>query len=420
MANRWRFVAATLAAAALLCVPAARVGVTAATAASGMQIGVYDEGETFFGDAGQVFQRYKEMHVGVLRVNLYWGGKLGVAKTRPFQASDPRDAAYDWSLYDRTAFYAAANGMKVLFSITGTPKWANGGQSPNRPPYSYSLLRDFAYAAAARYSGQYIGEDGRTIPGVRLWAAWNEPNNPAFLRPQFVRRGSKWVIQSAISYAKICNAIYEGIHETLFENERVACGVTAPRGNNNPNSSRPSVSPVAFVTAAKKAGMKRFDAYAHNPYYGVPTETPTTKPPGTRSGQVPTSITLANLNVLIAAVSHLYGPRRFWITEYGYQTRPPDPAFGVSWADQARYLTEAFGIARRNPRIDLMLWFLVRDEPNLAGWQSGLMTTDGRKKPAYSAFQHLPRYAVSRLIGDVDALYRELLARKGLPAPTRL
>jgi hypothetical protein len=38
-----------------------------------------------------------------------------------------------------------------------------------------------------------------------------------------------------------------------------------------------------------------------------------------------------------------------------------------------------------------MLWFLVRDEPNLSGWQSGLMTTDGRKKPSYSAFQHLPR-----------------------------
>ena len=396
MSNRWKLLAATLTVVAGLCllvlggVPTAGVGVTAATAAPGMQIGVYDEGETFFGDLAQVFQRYKELHVGVLRVNLYWGGKLGVAKSRPFQASDPRDAAYDWSLYDRTAFYAAANGMKVLFSITGTPKWANGGQTPNRPPFNYSQLRDFAYAAAARYSGQYIGEDGRTIPGVRLWAAWNEPNNPAFLRPQFVKRGSKWVIQSAISYAKICNAIYEGIHETLFKNERVACGVTAPRGNNNPNSARPSVSPVAFVTAAKKAGMKRFDAYAHNPYYGVPTETPTTKPPGTRSGQVPTSITLANLNVLIAAVSHLYGPRRFWITEYGYQTRPPDPAFGVSWSDQARYLTEAFAIARRNPRIDLMLWFLVRDEPNVAGWQSGLMTADGVKKPSFGAFMRLP------------------------------
>ena len=391
MPDRRRVLAATLVAAAGLCVPVAGVSAPAASAASGMQIGVYDEGETFFGDTGAVFARYKALRVGVLRVNLYWGGPLGVAKSRPFQASDPRDAAYDWSIYDRTVLYAAANGIKILFSITGTPKWANGNQTPNRAPFDYGLLRDFAYAAAARYSGMYVGEDGRTLPAVRLWAAWNEPNNPAFLRPQFVKRGSKWVIQSAISYAKICNAVYTGIHETLFKNERVACGVTAPRGNNNPKSARPSVSPVAFVTAAKKAGMKRFDAYAHNPYYGVPTETPTTRPPGTLSGGTPTAITLANFNVLVAAVSHLYGPRRFWITEYGYQTKPPDGQFGVSWSNQARYLTQAFAIAKRNPRVDLMLWFLVRDEPNLAGWQSGLMTRDGVKKPAYTAFQRLPR-----------------------------
>jgi hypothetical protein len=267
--SRLLCLAATLAAVAGLCVGAAPAG-----AAASMQIGVFDEGETFYGDTAKVFQRYKDLHVGVLRVNLYWGGKLGVAKSRPFQASDPRDASYDWSLYDRTVFYAAANGIKILFSITGTPRWANGGASSNRPPRDYSLLRDFAYAAAARYSGQYVGEDGRTLPAVRLWAAWNEPNNPAFLRPQFVRKGGKWIVQSAIDYAKICNAIYEGVHETLFKGEKVACGVTAPRGNNNPLSARPSVSPVAFLSAAKKAGMKRFDAYAHNPYYGVPTETP--------------------------------------------------------------------------------------------------------------------------------------------------
>ena len=136
--------------------------------------------------------------------------------------------------------------------------------------------------------------------------------------------------------------------------------------------------------------MKTFDAYAHNPYYGVPTETPTTRPPGTRSGQAPTAITLANIDILIAAVGHLYGRRPIWITEYGYQTNPPDPHFGVSWAKQARYLTQAFAVARKNSRIKLMLWFLVRDEPNVAGWQSGLITTGGTRKPAFSAFQHLP------------------------------
>ena len=384
MSDRWRFVAATMAAAAGLCAPAA-------TAAPHMSIGVYDEGETFYGDLVQTFTRYQALHVQVLRVNLYWGGKIGVAKYRPFDGTDPRDAAYDWSLYDRTVTYAGAYGIKVLFSITSTPRWANGGGSTNRPPASYDDLRDFAYAAAARYSGMYAGADGRNLPGVRLWAAWNEPNNPTFLRPQYVRRSGKWVIQSAIAYTKICNAVYNGVHATMFTGEKVACGVTGPRGNNNPSSSRPSVSPVAFLTAAHKAGMKNFDAYAHNPYYGGPTETPTTKPPGTRSGHAPTAVTLANLDVLINELSRLYGPRRVWITEYGYQTDPPDGQFGVSWALQAKYLTQAFAIARANSRIDLMLWFLVRDEPVLSGWQSGLMTSDGRKKPAFTAFQSLPR-----------------------------
>ena len=112
------------------------------------------------------------------------------------------------------------------------------------------------------------------------------------------------MIQSATSTTpRSATRSTTGVHATLYKGEQVACGVTAPRGNNNPASARPSVSPVAFLTAAKKAGMKTFDAYAHNPYYGVPTETPTTRPPGTQSGQAPTAITLANINVLIAAVA---------------------------------------------------------------------------------------------------------------------
>jgi hypothetical protein len=382
VSDRLWVLAATLTAAAGLCVPAA-------TASPHMLTGVYDEGETFY-DTGPAFARYQELHVQVLRVNLYWGGKLGVAKTRPFDGSDPRDAAYNWALYDQTVQYAHASGIKILFLITGTPRWANGGQSTNRPPLDYGDLRAFAYAAAARYSGTYIGTDGRTLPAVRLWAAWNEPNNPDFLRPQYVRRGGKWVIQSAIAYAKICNAIYAGIHATMFAGEQVACGVTSPRGNNEPGSVRPSVSPIAFLDAAKKAGMRTFDAYAHNPYYGVPTETPSTKPPAPKSGHEPTAITLANIDVLQKEVARLYGAHPLWITEYGYQTNPPDSDFGVSWAHQAQYLTQAFAIARKNAGIQLMLWFLVRDEPNLSGWQSGLMTVNFRRKPAWNAFRNLP------------------------------
>ena len=168
------------------------------------------------------------------------------------------------------------------------------------------------------------------------------------------------------------------MHATLVADEKVACGVTAPRGNNNPRSSRPSVAPIAFLRAAWKAGLRRFDAYAHHPYYTYPQETPTTRPRGALKPEQ-AAITMATIDLLADELRRLYGPTRIWITEYGYQTNPPDPFFGVSWQKQAEYLRQAFAIARRHPQIDMMLWFLLRDEPRLSGWQSGLMTAAGEK-----------------------------------------
>ena len=173
--------------------------------------------------------------------------------------------------------------------------------------------------------------------------------------------------------------------------EKVACGVTAPRGNDRPASFRASVSPLTFLRACKRAGLRRFDVYAHHPYYGGPSEEPTKGPPLGRRGQPATAITLGNINTLITTLTQLYGPKHLWITEYGYQTRPPDRTFGVTYAQQARYLKQAYAIARRNPRIDMMLWFLLRDEPNVSnGWQSGFFDVRGRKKPSFTAFRRLP------------------------------
>ncbi len=370
---------------------AACLAVTASTAGASryLRIGIYDEAQTLYGPVDQTFPTLKQLHVQEIRLNLYWGGKYGVATKRPAHATNPADPAYDWSLYDRTVEYASEYGIHVLFSVYGTPSWENGNAGTNHAPTYAFDLRNFVIAAAKRYSGFTMGPDGKTLPAVKEWLAWNEPNNPVFLAPQYKKTSTgAWLMESAVNYAKICNAVYSGVHSTLIANERVACGGTAPRGNNNPNSSRPEVSPLAFLRAVKKDGLKTFDAWAHHPYYGDPSETPSTKPVGAR-GAAPTAVTLGNIGDLIKLVTQLYGNKRIWITEYGYQTNPPDPIFGVTYAQQAKYLTEAFGIARKNPRIDMMLWFLLRDEPTLGGWQSGLETYRGAKKPAFAAFQHL-------------------------------
>jgi hypothetical protein len=44
----------------------------------------------------------------------------------------------------------------------------------------------------------------------------------------------------------------------------------------------------------------------------------------------------------------------------------------------------------------VVIWFLVRDEPRLNGWQSGFFTTRGVPKPARAAFA-LPLAQISRL-----------------------
>jgi hypothetical protein len=376
---------------AAACLATAAFCVPTAGASRYLQVGFFDDTQFNYGNPDLVFPVLKELRTQVIRVNLVWGGPNGVAKRRPVNPMNPNDPAYQWSVYDRAVTFAQRFGIKVMFSIVGTPPWANGAAGVNVVPKSALDLERFATAAARRYSGTFTGTDGLVIPPVRLWLAWNEPNNPAFLRPQYRKVAGKAVIQSGIDYAKICNAIVRGIRKTTIGASKVACGVTGPRGNNNPNSSRPATSPLPFLRAMKKAGAKGFDAYAHHPYYGAPRETPSTPPPPGIHGNAATAITLGNLNLLVKEVTRLYGNKRIWITEYGYQTNPPDKIFGVSWGNQAKYMTQAYGIAKRHPRIDMFLWFLLRDERRLVndGWQSGLLTASGAKKPAFAAFKKL-------------------------------
>ena len=385
MRRRLPLVAASLLLAAVVAVPSA-------SASRYLQRGIFDDAQIHYGNPDTVFPVLRTLKTQLIRINLVWGGAGGVAKRRPVNPANPADPAYDWSAYDRTVNYAAQYGIKVVFSIVGTPPWANAAAGVNVAPRSMLDLQRFAIAAAKRYDGRYAAADGRLLPPVRAWLAWNEPNNPAFLRPQYRRIGGSWVATSPADYAKICNAIVKGVMVTTLGASKVACGVTAPRGNNNPNSARPALAPVAFLRGMKKAGATGFHAYAHHPYYGAPSETPSTPPPTPPRGQAPTAVTLGNLDTLVREVTKLYGNKRIWITEYGYQTNPPDPIFGVTLAKQATYLTQAFAIAKRHPRVDMMLWFLLRDETRARiqeGWQSGFLTAEGKRKPSFAAFQRL-------------------------------
>jgi Glycosyl hydrolase catalytic core len=360
-------------------------GSTSAAQRSGVLVGFYDD-EQVYGRTDWAFRQLKTLRAGIVRITINWPT---VAKRRPKAPADPADRAYNWTAVDSVVSHAKRNKVRVLATIVGTPRWA--GRAKNRLPRRTKDLRLFAFAAAKRYSGTYRVKDGenepaRALPAIRHWLAWNEPNNPIFLKPQWKRVGGKWRPQSAFDYAKICSAIWAGVHATRLRGEKVACGGTGPRGNDAPRSSRPSTSPLVFLTWLRRAGLKRFDAYAHHPYYSNRFEKPTTVPRSKKE------VKLGNIGVLIKRLDSLYGGRkRLWITEYGYQTRPPDRAFGVRYAAQAKYVHQAFAIARKARRIEMLVWFLIRDERRLSGWQSGVVSVRGTRKPSFRAFQRLRR-----------------------------
>src|SRR6185503_15771201 len=190
-------------------------------------------------------------------------------------------------------------------------------------------------------------------------------------------------------YAKICNAVVVSVKSVVRSNQ-VACGVTSPRGNNQPGTPRSSVSPLAFLRAIKNAGATGFDAYAHHPYYGYRTETPLTPPPPGKRGVAPTAVTLGNFEQLTTELQRVYPNMRIWVTEYGYQTNPPDPLFGVSPKNQALYMRQAWAKLVANPKVDMMIWFLLKDESRIgAGWQSGLFYIDGTRKLSREVFERL-------------------------------
>jgi hypothetical protein len=96
---------------------------------------------------------------------------------------------------------------------------------------------------------------------------------------------------------------------------------------------------------------------------------------------------MADLERLEREVKRAFGAKRIWLTEYGYQTNPPDTFLGVAPEQQALYVATSALRVYRAAAVDMLVFFMVRDDAEPAGWQSGLYTEDGEVKPALAAFR---------------------------------
>jgi hypothetical protein len=365
-----RTIFVTLAAFAVMCVSLPG----AASAAPGIAYGLTDDAWLANGP-GTVDDRVTTLAglgVKVVRFTVRWDQ---VAPAEPADPANPQDPAYDWSAPNDVLGALHSHGIDVVLQLDGAPSWSNGGKPPNYLPTSAQPFGAFATAVAREY------------PWVKKFQIWNEPNQARWLRPT----------SAPLYVTRLLNPAYAAIHAAT-SGAKVAGGGTAPRGSSG------GVSPVAWITSMHRA-RARLDVYAHNPYPLDPKrETPLHAP----ACKTCTTVTMATLGRLERLVARYFPHARIWLTEYGYQSNPPDRLLGVTPALQARYEAEGSYAAYRAPRVDLLIHFLYRDEPTLARFQSGLVTLRNTPRPVLAAFE-LPLAETSRA-GSTTSLWGQLRA----------
>ena len=323
-----------------------------------------------------------ESGASLIRVDLLWSQ---VAPTRPTNPSDPGDPAYQWAEYDRLLDVAKANTLEVMFAVWGTPTWA-GDPTVKLPakdvfpqakrPKDAADFGAFATAAATRFAPR----------GVTRWEAWNEPNIKLFLYPQYERQANRWVATSPETYSNLLKSFYAGV-KAADPDAIVAGAVTAPTGDRcGPSCRVGKGQPTApnrvrvddFLDALDAPGRRPpMDVVSHHPY-------PTT-PPRVTTRPDRNFIDLYNLDALSAAIDRTYlRGKKIWLTEYGFGTAPvpQNPKF-FTLQQQADFIVDAFERMRATPRVELMVYYFLRDHRD---WKSGLIDEEGTPKPGLAAY----------------------------------
>ena len=443
--HRMRLVAAVLGALTAVLALAAVVAPPAADASRGQEAIFQDDGILTNAPAPEVrrtLDTMRDLGADRVRVLLFWKRVAPDpdSRTRPsFAPRGPTDpASYPgWHQYDLIVREADRRGIEIqLDAAPPVPAWATGFTSNETYADHYdpsaSDFENFVRAAGTRYSGTYVptSEPGDSaLPRVSFWSLWNEPNEYHFLAPIW---GRSPVEAAAPIYRRLVDAGYRALQDTAHGGDTILIGETAPKGKPNPGTFN-SMKPLRFLRAlycvdrrlrpltgstaqalgcptsdqarrfpAEHPGLFRVSGWGHHPYS-------LSTAPNVPSGD-PDDVTLADLPRLTGALSTIFaryqagGGLPVFLTEFGFQTRPPDP-LGVSPPRQAEYMNQSEYMTFRNPRVRSYSQFLLVDDPpnstydpsSLAYWgtfQTGIVGLNGRPKPSFFAFQmpiHLPQ-----------------------------
>jgi hypothetical protein len=371
-----------------------------ARAASPLELGFFDG--AFLGTAGSTWlQRASSAGAGWVRIDIGWNAPNTAAMPAGFDARNPADPGYSFTTADAAIRTATADGLQVLVTFTGAPPWAEGPGMPSAaPPGTWRpdprAIGDYGVALARRYSGHFPDplHPGRMLPRVAAFQPWNEPNLSKYLTPQW--SGNQPA--SPAIYRSMLNAFYAGV-KSVDANALVVAAGTAPFGD--PFTGAQRMPPVMFwrgvlclrevAGALRGAGCRdpaHFDVLAHHPYSVGSPDTPAFNPDDV---SIPD---LGKLTRLLRAAERSGGAlphihHRLWVTEVGYNTKPPNPG-GVPVVEDARWLEQTLELLW-SQGVDAIFWNTIVDQPPNPTYQdssqAGVYFVDARPKPALQAFQ---------------------------------
>ena len=341
------------------------------------------------------FAQMQTLGVKAIRIELYWfdvARSPRSAKRPRFEATDP--ASYNWGQYGAILAKAAQLHWKVLLTVTApVPKWATAA---HKDYYTRPGERDFEEFMTA--VGKQFGSE------VSLWAIWNEPNDAAFLLPQFNSNGTP---ASPRIYRGLFQSGYAGLQAAGIAHPKVLLGETAPVGYDTIQPHKGllhDVAPLAFMRGAlclnshyKKAstcGPLQAAGYAHHAY--TKPAGPYYVPPGPDNVTIGVLGRLSGALDLAARAGAIKAGLPIYLTEFGVQSYP-NRLLGVPVSRQAQFDAIAERIAYENPRVAAFSQYLLRDDKlggrpgssvhgGVVGFQTGLEYVNGGRKPLYFAF----------------------------------
>lgn len=337
------------------------------------------------------------------QIEVDWSGIEPAAPTGGENPVSPAGKQFNFGSLDPEVEELARSGLQPVFLVTDAPRWAegSGGSSAEYATGGYEpnarAFGQMAQALAARYSGSYrIQRGGRPLPRVRYFQAWAEANMSNHLSPQWSKVDGRVVNTAPAIYRQMLNAFYAGVHTADPRDVVIATGLESygDAPFHAPNRTHPvtflehllCLAPSLRTTACRAPTY--FDVLASDPYdIGAPTVHAVSK----LDASAPDLGRLERVVKAALAARTLFPTRAkpLWVTEFGYDSDPPNPTPGtISTATQARWLEESFYVFWHE-HVSTVLWYLVRDQipPYSANYFSGVYFRNGAPKPSYTAYR---------------------------------